>query len=133
MDKFCNLSKDVILDLYTEKNYSVLREANSKFSKFKIENHQLVATAPRSLSAIQSKILADSGLDVLQDESVNSRASSGGHNLLRVIADKTLAKALNEVNLPRIVVDVGSKFKQMDRILDLKNHNSSPVLTQAVQ
>lgn len=65
MDKFCNLSKDAILDLYTEKNYSVLRDANTRFSKFKIENGQLVATAPRSLSLIQSKILSDSGLDVL--------------------------------------------------------------------
>lgn len=53
--------------------------------------------------------------------------------MLRVIADKTLAKALNEVSLPRIVIDVGSKFKQMDKILDMKGHNSSPALTKAVE
>lgn len=55
-----------------------------------------------------------------QEETRGSRCTSGGHNLLRTIADKTQMKAWNAVNFPSIICDVGSKFMSVAKLLKAK-------------
>lgn len=51
------------------------------------------------------------------EETQSSRTVSGGHNLLRSIADKMLAKGLNNFEPSGTTIDVGSKFTLMKKIL----------------
>lgn len=48
--------------------------------------------------------------------------TTGAHDSLRSAADKTLARALNSVHLPQYVVDVGSKFFVMEKLLNYRDH-----------
>jgi hypothetical protein len=74
--------------------------------------------AARNLPAFVAKAVSDAGLEFLQQESSNSSSSSGGHNLLRTLADKNQMRAWNNINLPgKSIVDVGSKFVVVDRLL----------------
>lgn len=54
------------------------------------------------------------------EETQQSRTVSGGHNLLRSIADKMLAKGLNNFDPDGTTIDVGSKFTLMKKILQQK-------------
>lgn len=48
--------------------------------------------------------------------------TTGAHDSLRSAADKTLARAMNSVHLPQYVVDVGSKFFVMEKLLNYRGH-----------
>jgi len=80
------------------------------------------AVAPRSIPTQYAKVLSDAGLEIQLGETMNSRTTSGGHNILRTIADKTLVRGLSSVNLPPKIIDVGSKFTTMDKLLNLYEH-----------
>lgn len=51
--------------------------------------------------------------------------TSGCHDSLRSVADKCLARALNSQRLPEMIIDVGSKYMVMNKLLNYKNHHAA--------
>jgi len=48
--------------------------------------------------------------------------STGGHDALRSMADKTYARTMNTARLGHCVIDVGSKYRTFHKIMRFKEH-----------
>ena len=119
----CIMTQQQLIDLYLEKPLGQLISKVEKTQSrlyYDKEAHKVVAFSARSLPPFIVKGLSDQGIEFSMEETQSSRTVSGGHNLLRSIADKMLAKGLNNFEPDGTTIDVGSKFTLMKKILQQK-------------
>lgn len=119
-DKTCSFSTNFLMDLYLEKPLPALISNQEKQTArifYDEKAKQFNAQSAGSINEQTARILDSLSLPFSAEETRKSRCTSGGHNFLRTIADKTQMKAWNAVHFPSLVCDIGSKFMATAKLL----------------
>lgn len=96
-----------------------------------MQDGAIEAWTSNQVSAIWAKTLTMMGIIYNVVEYTVQGRSSGCHDSLWSAADKCLARLLNSSRFRGDVIDVGSKYMQMNKLLDMKDHGVW-VVNQAV-